>query len=138
MLEGTNLEKIVDPQLGILFGYGWAADVADFIRDHPKAYLSRDEGDLQEWTFPGDVLFCGLPISLHFLFSLDSLITVEMQFAEADFDSADVELLVQTLSSWFTEEFESPDEGILMVEEETTRMTFDLLDKRLVFEDVDV
>ena len=53
-------------------------------------------------------------------------------------DAADVERIIAQARSWFTEEFESPEEGILSVEESTTRLTLDLLDRRLQFEDIEL
>ncbi len=138
VIAGTTLERIIDPTLGLVFGYGWSSGVSDFIQDHPKAFLSRDDNDIQEWTLPGAITFCGIPVGIHFQFSLDALITIEVQFQLEQFDAAHVEGLVQALGSLFNEDFESPDEGILMIEEDTTRLTFDLIDKRLLFEDMEL
>lgn len=138
MLQGTTLSNLVDPEVGIVFGYGWATDARTFLKDHPTALLVRDEGDIQEWALGGDVTFCGLPVSMQFTFGLDELITVALDFEVEAFDAAHIEALVQAVSRWFSEDLESPEEGVLQAEEEGTRMIFDLLDKRLVLEDAEL
>lgn len=138
MLQGAHLHRLIDPQLGLIFGYGWATEAIEFVRDHPQAYLSRDEGDIQAWRLPGDILFCGIPSTIHFLFSIDILTRIEVHFETETWDAADVERLITEARSWFTEEFESPEEGVLSVEEVTTRMTLDLLERHLYFEDIEL
>lgn len=136
-LKGTTLDQLVDPQIGIIFGYGWATDIDDFLGDQPRAVVTRDEGDVQVWTLPGDITLCDLPVAVTFVFRLDALIGIDMLFDVEQFDAADVEGVIDLIRQWFSEELTSPDDGVLEVEEVTTKLVLDLMDKQLSLQDID-
>lgn len=136
MLEDAQLEPLIDPALGIVLGYPWGTDCGDFLADHPDAVLTRDEGDVQDYELPGAFRLFGVPVTATFQFSLDQLITVALDIA-VPLDPSLVEHLVVAVAQLFEEELDDTDDGLVSAEEGPTRMSFDLYDARLTFEDLE-
>lgn len=136
-LAGTSLDSLVDPTLGIIFGCPWGMEARSFLQEHPRAELAREDGDVQEWRFGGDVRLGPVPVELVFVFSLDELTAVRAHFVPHALDEANIGAFLGGVFAWFDVEPAQPDPSILVFEQDGTRAQVDLMDGVLLFEDLD-
>jgi hypothetical protein len=130
------LEPLIDPATGIVFGYAWGSEAGEFLKDHPGAALTRDEGDVQEYVLASPIAFYGIPSHVTFQFSLDDLVAIRLDLAIPLDEDLTTHLLL-ALDRLFDEELDDSDDGLVSCEEGATRMAFDLYDGRITFADLD-
>lgn len=123
-----------------MLGQAWGAHAIEFLRDHPKASLVLDEADVQDYELPEPVSVGGQPLEASFQFQLDALVAVRLDLpraASGELDIDQVRAVIATLADAFSEPLEDDDEGLLVAEEASTRMSIDLLDGEILFEDLE-
>ncbi len=128
------LESLVDPALGIVFGFAWGDRADDFLEAHPDAELIRDDADVQEYLLPEPIDAFEEPVRLRLEFQLDLLITVRLD-AEDGLTEDTLGEVLDAARDWFRMPIEFPDEGLAVAEEGATKLQVDLVDATVAFQD---
>ena len=137
--EQSPFETLVDPAVGITFGYAWGASVGAFLEDHPLAELVTDEADIQEYALTTPFGFCGLEAYAFFQFQLDCLISISIRWGfeeQVPIDEDCAACIAQALMGWFSNEIEQLDDAFYQVEEGPTRASLDWMEQRMVLEEI--
>lgn len=129
-------EPKMDPAAGVVLGLAWGADGASCA-----AVLGPLAGDPEDArrSVARVVTLAGLAWSVELSFELDVLVSVVLSAAAgpAALDGAALERVVSLAADWFGSPPARRDEGYWQAESGATRLTLDLLEGTLGFEDMD-
>ena len=135
--EAAPFETLVDPGLGMVFGFAWASHVGNLLERHPNAALVADAGDIQDYALRETFGFCGHAARATFRYQLDALIAIEITWQLTD-DMAGNQRIADATMRWFGAALEELDDGYYGLQSDTTRLTLDLVDQRLLLEDAEL
>ena len=137
--DNAPFETLIDPAYGIALGHAWGESVETLLENHPHAQLTEDEADVQEYVIPYAFRFCSLETYAFFRYQVDALVAVYFRWGlseEAVVDAPCARCIAAFVNRFLTEELVESDEGYFHLEQETTRLSVDWMEQRLMLEEV--
>jgi hypothetical protein len=132
----VNAEARMDPAVGVVIGVAWGADAASCAA--ALGPLGGAPADARRPVYRA-VTLAGLAWSVELTFELDALVAVALRAVAgaAALDGAALTRVIGLASAWTGAAPVRRDEGYWQAEGGATRLTLDLLEGRLSFEDMD-